>query len=400
VILIFNYIFIKSELLKLENMVKTAKEKDFTPKYIYLGLSEFNRLGIATSELIESLGKLREIRRLREQEFITILNAMDMPVFIVDQEGRLIVHNKASKSFMRIAQDEPLVKYYYEILRYEELIAFIKEAIVSESQREEKLEIEDSVFEAISFPFISRSEKFTLFLLEDVTVIERVAKMEREFISSVSHELRTPISVIKGALEIIESEKLIKKNGEKFLSAIKENSERMENLVSDLAKFNELEVWKKPLEQEIDFSSTVKRIYETFLQSAKGKNLDFKLNCEEGVFIKGDLFLIEELIRNLVNNAIRYTESGSVELAVYVNVFATLQVKDTGPGIPERDISYLFEPFFRVENSRSRVGGGSGLGLAISKRIIDLHKGKISVESKIGKGSKFTVQFILLRKIN
>ncbi|NCQ53809.1 MAG: histidine kinase, partial [Caldiserica bacterium] len=248
--------------------------------------------------------------------------------------------------------------------------------------------------------FISRSEKFTLFLLEDVTVIERVAKMEREFISSVSHELRTPISVIKGALEIIESEKLIKKNGEKFLSAIKENSERMENLVSDLAKFNELEVWKKPLEQEIDFSSTVKRIYETFLQSAKGKNLDFKLNCEEGVFIKGDLFLIEELIRNLVNNAIRYTESGSVELAVYVNVFATLQVKDTGPGIPERDISHLFEPFFRVENSRSRVGGGSGLGLAISKRIIDLHKGKISVESKIGEGSKFTVQLILLRKIN
>ncbi|NCO27927.1 MAG: hypothetical protein COZ65_04395 [Caldiserica bacterium CG_4_8_14_3_um_filter_35_18] len=400
VILIFNYIFIKSELLKLENMVKTAKEKDFTPKYVYPGLSEFNRLGIATSELIESLGKLREIRRLREQEFITILNAMDMPVFIVDQEGRLIVHNKASKSFMRIAQDEPSVKYYYEILRYEELIAFIKEAIVSESQREEKLEIEDSLFEAISFPFISRSEKFTLFLLEDVTVIERVAKMEREFISSVSHELRTPISVIKGALEIIESEKLIKKNGEKFLSAIKENSERMENLVSDLAKFNELEVWKKPLEQEIDFSSTVKRIYETFLQSAKGKNLDFKLNCEEGVFIKGDLFLIEELIRNLVNNAIRYTESGSVELAVYVNVFATLQVKDTGPGIPERDISHLFEPFFRVENSRSRVGGGSGLGLAISKRIIDLHKGKISVESKIGEGSKFTVQLILLRKIN
>ena len=89
-----------------------------------------------------------------------------------------------------------------------------------------------------------------------------------------------------------------------------------------------------------------------------------------------------------------------MELAVYVNVFATLQVKDTGPGIPERDISHLFEPFFRVENSRSRVGGGSGLGLAISKRIIDLHKGKISVESKIGEGSKFTVQLILLRKIN
>ena len=381
-------------------MVKTAKEKDFTPKYVYPGLSEFNRLGIATSELIEALGKLREIRKLREQEFITILNAMDMPVFIVDQEGRLIVHNNASRSFMRIAQTGTALQYYYEILRNEELIAFIKEAIASEGQREEKLEIEDSVFEAISFPFVSRSEKFTLFLLEDITAIERVTKLEREFISSVSHELRTPLSVIKGALEIIESEKLIKKKGEKFLSAIKENSERMENFVSDLAKFNELEVWKKPLEQEINFSSTVKRIYETFLQPAKGKNLDFKLNCEEGVFIKGDLFLIEELIRNLVNNAIRYTESGSVELAVYVNVFATLQVKDTGPGIPERDISHLFEPFFRVENSRSRVGGGSGLGLAISKRIIDLHKGKISVESKIGEGSKFTVQFILLRKIN
>jgi len=400
VILILTYIFIKSEITKLEEIVKAGKEKDFNVKHVYSGLSEFNRLGSAINELIEASGKLSEIRRLREQEFLTILNVIDMPVFIVDHNGKLIVYNKFSKNLMRTPQESTTLQYYYEIFRYDRIITFIKEAIASEGQREEKLEIEDSVFEAISFPFVSRSEKFTLFLLEDITAIERVTKLEREFISSVSHELRTPLSVIKGALEIIESEKLIKKKGEKFVSAIKENSERMENLVSDLAKFSELEVWLKPIEQGIDLSSTVKKIYENFLQTAKSKKLDFKLNLQEGIFILGDLFLIEELVKNLVNNAIRYTESGSVELSVYLNGFATLEVKDTGSGISKNDISHLFEPFFRVENSRSRVGGGSGLGLAISKRIIDLHKGKISVESKIGEGSKFTVQFILLRKIN
>ena len=400
VILILTYIFIKSEITKLEEIVKAGKEKDFNVKHVYSGLSEFNRLGSAINELIEASGKLSEIRRLREQEFLTILNVIDMPVFIVDHNGKLIVYNKFSKNLMRTPQESTTLQYYYEIFRYDRIITFIKEAIASEVQNKDRLEIEDSVFESLSFPFVSRNEKFTLFLLGDVTAVDRVTKMEREFISSVSHELRTPLSVIQGSLEIIENEKLIKKNGEKFVSAIKENSERMENLVSDLAKFSELEVWLKPIEQGIDLSSTVKKIYENFLQTAKSKKLDFKLNLQEGIFILGDLFLIEELVKNLVNNAIRYTESGSVELSVYLNGFATLEVKDTGSGISKNDISHLFEPFFRVESSRSRVGGGSGLGLAISKRIVNLHKGKISVESKVGEGTKFTVQFILLRKIN
>ena len=400
VILILTYIFIKSEITKLEEIVKAGKEKDFNVKHVYSGLSEFNRLGSAINELIEASGKLSEIRRLREQEFLTILNVIDMPVFIVDHNGKLIVYNKFSKNLMRTPQESTTLQYYYEIFRYDRIITFIKEAIASEVQNKDRLEIEDSVFESLSFPFVSRNEKFTLFLLGDVTAVDRVTKMEREFISSVSHELRTPLSVIQGSLEIIENEKLIKKNGEKFVSAIKENSERMENLVSDLAKFSELEVWLKPIEQGIDLSSTVKKIYENFLQTAKSKKLDFKLNLQEGIFILGDLFLIEELVKNLVNNAIRYTESGSVELSVYLNGFATLEVKDTGSGISKNDISHLFEPFFRVESSRSRVGGGSGLGLAISKRIVNLHKGKISVESKVGEGTKFTVQFDLLRKIN
>jgi two-component system phosphate regulon sensor histidine kinase PhoR len=400
VILILTYIFIKSEIRKLEEIVKAGKEKDFNVKHVYSGLSEFDSLGSTINELIEVSGKLSEIRKLREQEFLTILNVIDMPVFIVDHNGKLIVYNKFSKNLMRTPRESATLQYYYEIFRYDRIITFIKEAIASEVQNKGRLEIEDSVFESLSFPFVSRSEKFTLFLLGDVTAIDRVMKMEREFISSVSHELRTPLSVIQGSLEIIENEKLIKKNGEKFVSAIKENNERIESLVSDLAKFSELEVWLKPIEQKIDLSSTVKRIYENFLQTARRKKLDFKLNLQEGIFILGDLFLIEELVKNLVNNAIRYTESGSVELSVYSNGFATFEVKDTGSGISKSDISHLFEPFFRVESSRSRVGGGSGLGLAISKRIVDLHKGKISVESKVGDGTKFTVQFDLLRKIN
>jgi two-component system phosphate regulon sensor histidine kinase PhoR len=400
IILVFVYVFIRAELRKLEKIVNAAKEKDFSGKYQYSGSVVFDRLGIAVNELIEYIGKLTEIRRLREREFITILNAIEMPVFIVDNKGRLMVHNKASKPLMRISQGEPSSRFYYETFRYDNIISFIREAITMDDQKEKRLEVENQIFETLSFPFVSRSERFNLFMLGDITALERVARMEREFIASVSHELRTPLSVVKGTVEIIENEKLIKKNGEKFITSIKDSSERMENLVKDLSKFTELESWKKPLEKEINLSITAKNICDSLRKDAEEKNLELKLNEGEEVFIRGDLFLIEELIRNLVNNSIRYTDNGHIEFSVYRNKFAIIEVKDTGVGIPDSDIPHLFEPFFRVDSSRSRAGGGSGLGLAISKRIVRLHKGNILVESKIGSGTKFVIQFPLLRKIN
>jgi signal transduction histidine kinase len=400
IVLVFTYLFIRSEIRKLETIVKSAKEKDFTVKRFYSGSSEFNGLGSAVNELIESLSKLNELSKIREQEFLTILNAIDIPVFIVDSLGRIVIYNRALKDFMRVSKEATSLKYYYEILHYDAVSSFIKDSLSSEVQKEGKIEIGDSIFKALSFPFVSRSERFVIFLFEDVTAIEKVARMKREFISSASHELRTPLSVIKGSIEILEQEKFVKRSGAKFLNAIKENSERMEGLVSDLLKFNELESWEKPLEQEIDLSSAVKNVYEGFLKLAQEKNLDFKLKMQDRVFMKGDEFLIEELIRNLVSNALVYTEKGLVELSVFKNEFATFEVRDTGPGISESDLQHLFEPFFRVEISRNRASGGSGLGLAISKRIVSLHKGHISVESRLGEGTKFTVQFDLLRKIN
>lgn len=385
---------------RIESILRDTLEKDFSARYTIIGTSEFNKLGKAINDLIEFVGKLSEIRKLREREFNIIFNAIEIPIFIIDNDGRLVISNNASKLLMRPIS-EGIPRFYYEILKNDALISFVKEALTNPQNLNRLINVDEYSFECFSFPFTSRDEQYVIFMLHDVTESEKVKNLEKEFISSVSHELKTPVSVLKGAVEILEEENLIKKNGEKFFKSIKESTSRMETLASKLLILTEINAWTKPLEEEVDVSEVSRRICKRYEEAIEEKGLDLKRNIKDGVFIKGDIFLIEELVANLVDNALRYTDKGFIEVSVFLKEFATLIVYDTGIGIEEKHLSQLFEPFFREENSRDRARGGSGLGLAISKRITTLHKGKICVESRVGSFTKVTVQFPpLLRKIN
>ena len=222
--------------------------------------------------------------------------------------------------------------------------------------------------------------------------LEASFQQVRDFSENVSHELRIPLSILRGQTELSLKRVRSEEEYQKTLESNLEEVLRMEKIVERLLFLAKAERGEVEINcAEIDISSLLRRVFEQFQIPAREKNIRLVLNAAGPVLIKGDDILLRELLFNLVQNAITYTpENGDIELSLSRDEgYILISVADTGYGIPEEDIPYIFDRFFQVDKSRSSQG--SGLGLSICRWIVESHKGKISVESIVGKGSRFTV---------
>jgi signal transduction histidine kinase len=227
--------------------------------------------------------------------------------------------------------------------------------------------------------------------------LESYRTNRQEFFASVSHELRTPLAHVDGYARVLkeglyESEK----EKEKYLSIIEQEAARMTKLVNDLFELSKMEEGHFNLQlEEVDIIEVVENILEKTQMKAKEKGL--YLSFDSIISIPGimaDGLRIEQILINLVENAIRYTEEGCIKIRLFSEESKVgIEIEDTGIGIPEREIPLLFDRFYRVEKSRSRQYGGTGLGLSIVKNLVSLQKGSIDVQSKVGKGTKVTLRF-------
>jgi len=206
------------------------------------------------------------------------------------------------------------------------------------------------------------------------------------------HELKTPLTAISGFLETLEEENL-SSEGKAHLDIIKRNIRRLNRLIEDLARLSELEEKPQELEvEQVNLAELVQRVAHIYESQATKKGLSLEIEAEPLVTLEADSFLLEQLVVNLVDNALRYTEQGGVKISLRnKNGGVELQVSDTGIGLAEEHLSRIFERFYVVDKSRSRKTGGTGLGLAIVKHIVLLHQGKITVTSAPGVGTTFTV---------
>jgi two-component system phosphate regulon sensor histidine kinase PhoR len=231
-------------------------------------------------------------------------------------------------------------------------------------------------------------------ILHDLTESRKVEDIKKDFVVNASHELRTPISAITGAVEILEDET---DAGDRAaaIDILKRHSARLMGIVEDLLKLGELEDRSFKLDlQDIDGPALAAGVLRVFEPKAKSKNLTLRLDVAAGLPpLRGDGDQIERLLFNLVDNAVKYTDRGSVTVTLksegpdYV-----IEVSDTGLGIPPEHRSRIFERFYVVDKSRSRKLGGTGLGLAIVKHIVQLHGGTISLDSVEGRGTAFSVR--------
>ncbi|WP_108587014.1 cell wall metabolism sensor histidine kinase WalK [Paenisporosarcina sp. OV554] len=224
--------------------------------------------------------------------------------------------------------------------------------------------------------------------------LERVKKDRIEFLASISHELRTPLTYLSGYSKVAMRAELNGDDRQKYLSIIDEESIRLTELVKnlfDLAKMDETSFTvSKQSFQGMPFFS---HLYERMLPSFNLKNIHLELNCAKSFEVFADPLRLEQIVVNLLDNALKYSNEGtttSLEVT-RINNKTVIQVIDQGIGIHEENHEIIFEKLFRVEKSRSREYGGSGIGLSIVKELVEAHGGSIEVESTLGKGSKFTV---------
>lgn len=242
----------------------------------------------------------------------------------------------------------------------------------------------------------SELEPFVTALEEQKKKHSELDRQKKQFTANVSHELKTPLTSIAGYAELIESGIAKQEDIRPFASTIRKQALRLVTLSEDIIKLSQLDEGESV---NVPFSSTdiyeiAKRCVDALSINARLKNVTIELKGENS-FIKVNPPLVEEMIYNLCDNAIRYnTDGGSVTVEIEQNDGQTLvTVSDTGIGIDSKYHEKIFERFFRVDKSRSKETGGTGLGLAIVKHIVQLHNAEMSVESSAGKGTSISIKF-------
>ncbi|WP_070119367.1 sensor histidine kinase [Bacillus marinisedimentorum] len=225
--------------------------------------------------------------------------------------------------------------------------------------------------------------------------LSQVDSSRKEFLANVSHELRTPISYVKGYSEaLIDGVVSKKEERKKYLRLINREAGRMQRLVRDLLDLAQMEGQSYPLKKTpLSLAQLINETLEKYEPFLNEKQIPLKTNLDDGVIVMGDEDRLEQVIQNIMDNAIRYTpEGGTIKVDLVEKDGETeLSITDSGPGISSEDIARIGERFYRVDKARSRSAGGTGLGMAIVKQILVLHHGKLEIESEEGKGTTMKV---------
>jgi two-component system phosphate regulon sensor histidine kinase PhoR len=245
-------------------------------------------------------------------------------------------------------------------MRNPRLAELLKNASGKKGKFMEELTLGDRVFMCSVTP-LERGEGIVS-IFHDITEIKNIEKIKKDFVANVSHELRTPLTAIKGYTETLRKE-VDTAPGKKYLEIIERNTDRLINIVSDLLLLSRLEE-KTTLElEEIDLKSLLENVLRIFDQRLKDKQLSLVIEVKENLPpIKADFFKLEQMLVNLLDNAVKYTDYGEINVSIEVqDKRVRIQVRDTGIGIPKGDIPRVFERFYVVDKSRSRKSGGTGL---------------------------------------
>jgi signal transduction histidine kinase len=233
-------------------------------------------------------------------------------------------------------------------------------------------------------------------VLHDISELRRADQVRRDFVANVSHELRTPLTAVRGYLEALGEPDVTADERQRFLEILTTNTRRMERLVRDLLRLARLDAGQESVElvacDPQELLQSVAADLNPSLQ-ARRQTVDIAVGAAAEK-VTADIGKLHDVLRNLVANASTYAPEGStIRIAVdRTDGWVRIAVADEGPGIPEEDLTRIFERFYRVDKSRTRDPGGTGLGLAIVKHLVELHGGRVRVENAVSGGARFTIE--------
>ncbi len=363
--------------------------------------SDWERLRLATSGLIASHDQLSQQRTGQLVQLEATLGSLQEAVLIVDDNNYIQLANRALQEIFPRAQN--ILKQRLElVLHSREFLAYVDAVRTGRARPQHELEFLDGtqstwleVTGALIPPLDGAKGSWALFVLHDITKQKNLEAVRKDFVANVSHELRTPLSIIKGYNEtLVDGHRdMAIEDRERFLLTIQRHTERLNSLLEDLLTLSRLESINPGLRREsTSLDGVLAGLAEDYQArpSATGHRLSFVTDPAVGDLLI-DPLKITQVFENLIDNALKYTPAGT-----HIEVTARLReleveacVRDNGPGIPAEDLPHIFERFYRVDKGRSRDKGGTGLGLSIVKHIIQLHGGRVWVESTLGQGTAF-----------
>jgi two-component system, OmpR family, phosphate regulon sensor histidine kinase PhoR len=382
---------------ELTDAARRMTEGDLEVRTRLAGHDELGGLGQALDRLAGSLattlGELRAERDLQGR----ILEAMHEGVVVVDREGRIVLMNPALRSQLLLGADA-IGKLLIETVRHAQLDTVVDHA--REAPDDLPVEIELPGLKPrrllVQAAPLSGDDEGLLLVFVDVTELRRLESLRRDFVANASHELRTPIAAVRSATETLQTGALedpVAAN--RFLDIIERNAQRLQSLVEDMLELSKLESNEFKLKRErVELQRIVPIVLALFRERAEKKGVRLAADLGFGLpAVEGDPRALEHVLSNLVDNAVKYCPSGAriVVSAAADDARVRLVVADTGPGIPAEHLPRVFERFYRVDAGRSRELGGTGLGLSIVKHMVETMRGKVAVESAVGKGSTFIV---------
>ena len=351
---------------------------------------------IKGDEKAELKDKLNEVSS-RKNQIETILLHMTDGIIAFNIKGEIILINPAAKKFLSISPED---NTFDDIFGKFKLDINTEKVIYLDSwtSTEQRIQVDDQYVKVLFAPFKNEEERpdGVIAVIQDITEHVKLDNMQKELVADVSHELKTPITSIMGYADTLLEGGYDEETQTKFLNVIASESRRMARLVTDLLTLSRYDSNKKKTRKEtFDLGDLVKRCQEKLAIEIKKKGHKVTSFVTADVPpVYADKDDIERVVLNILTNSIKYTpDNGEIKIYVgFVYNDAYIKIFDNGIGIPEDDLSRIFERFYRVDKARTREMGGTGLGLSIAKEILDKNGGSIDIKSKVGEGTEVVIR--------
>jgi two-component system phosphate regulon sensor histidine kinase PhoR len=372
---------------------------DLTPPRLGFGDDELGTVARALDESVQEVG-----RRLGEQardraRMEAILAGMVEGVIVVDPQARLQLVNDAARQMLKLDENDVAIgRPYIETIRMPAIAELVAGVLVGRTPGALQLSPPrdpSRTIMATAAPAAGAVAHGVILVLHDITELRRADQIRRDFVANVSHELRTPLTAIRGYVEALSEGDAGAEESRRFLAIIARHTQRMERLVKDLLRLARLDAGQETLNLiACDTRSLAETVVADVMPAVTERGQRIEVTIGPGAeTVRADPAKLHDALRNLVANAITYApEQSTIRIdAERVEGRVAISVSDEGPGIPDEDLSRVFERFYRVDKSRARDPGGTGLGLAIVKHLVELHGGTVQAENGPERGARFTI---------
>jgi two-component system phosphate regulon sensor histidine kinase PhoR len=356
----------------------------------------FNRMN---DRLDQRIGRLEEDR----QQLLAVLGGMVEGVVALDAEQRVLFANERAAQLLEFPSRNPVGRRLWEVVRQRPLLDVVRRALEGTGPRHEEVGWSGAASRSLTVHAArlpGPPPRGAVLVVHDTTDLRQLERMRHEFVANVSHELKTPLSVIKACVETLQDGAADQPaSRSRFLGRIAHQADRLHNLILDLLVLARIESGEELLEfRAVPVAGAVAAALERHRARAEARHQSLAaLPAPPGagpeVAAWADEEAVDQVLDNLLDNALKYTpEGGRIDVGWQADERqVTLEVRDTGIGIPEADLPRIFERFYRVDKARSREMGGTGLGLSIVKHLAQAMKGTVRATSRVGQGTTFTV---------